>query len=75
MKIWFESCINYTKDSDCPVQLGLNYFKHNHTNPKFRSWRGFSVVVHFFKWTVILNYVDDFDAYDRKINRHKYRGK
>ena len=68
MKIWFENCHNFTTDSDCPVQLGLYWYKHRNFHKKFKSWRGFSVVFHFFKWSVTFNVVDDFKAYEYKMN-------
>jgi hypothetical protein len=69
MKLWFETCHNFTTDSDCPVQLGLHWYKHVcTTNNKFKSWRGFSIVCHFFKWSITFNAVDDFKAYDYRMN-------
>lgn len=74
MKIWFEHCINYTTTSDCPVKLGLDWYRHKKAKHKlFKYWNGFSITCHFFKWTITLNYVDDFEAYNARINyrRHK----
>jgi len=68
MKIWFSYCWNFTSDSDSPVKVGINWYRHINTNPKFKSWRGLTVIVHFFKWTYTMNAVDDYDAYDKKIN-------
>lgn len=75
MKLWFDYCGNFTLDGDTPVQLGLHWYKHKKSHSKFKSWRGFTVQLHFFKWSFNVNFVDDFEAYDRRINYWKYRDK
>ncbi len=73
MKIWFEKCLNYTTDSDCPVNLGLYWYKHIVLNKKFKPWHGFSVVFHLIKWTIVFNFVDDYEAYQAKMI-YRWRG-
>jgi hypothetical protein len=68
MKIWFDYCLNFTTDSDTPVKLGINWYRHINTSRKLKSWFGFTVVMHLFKYTVSVNFVDDFKAYNAKIN-------
>lgn len=76
MKIWLENCLNYTTISDCPVKLGLDWHKHRSIESKlFKNWNGFSMVLHFFKWSITLNWVDDYEAYDYKMNFRYMRKK
>lgn len=77
MKLWFEHFGNYTLEryyEYIPIQLGLSYHKHIFIgNKKFKGWKGVTITLFFFKWVVTMSCVDDYKAYDYKINYYKYR--
>lgn len=77
MKIWMTKCQMWDCD-DCggmkfKIQFGLDWYKHAKPNRKFKPWTGYTIALLFFKWYITLNYVDDYDAYDKKINWYKYK--
>jgi hypothetical protein len=70
MKIWFECSGMWVCEEDSyPVKFGVNWYKHVPGNPKyFKPWFGFSVVLCGFKKVLVFNFVNDYKAYNAKIN-------
>ena len=78
MKIWMTQCEMWDCD-DCggfkfKIQFAINWYKHaTPYSKKFKPWKGYTISVLFFKWYITLNYVDDYDAYDKKVNWYAYK--
>ena len=78
MKIWMTQCQMWDCD-DCgsmklKIQFGLDWYRHMWPgNRHLKSWKGYTIALLFFKWYITLNYVDDYEAYDRKHNWWKYK--
>ena len=70
MRIWFQWCQSWLLEDEY-VYVGIGGYKHAHTHP----WKGWTVFIVLYKWMIQLNYVSDWDTYDRKRNYFKYRSK
>jgi len=78
MKIWFDNCRIWDCDecglSNFKIQFAINWYRHAKPySKKFKPWTGYTFCLLFFKWYITLNYVNDFDAYDRKVNHFSYK--
>ena len=69
MKLWFDWNCNDNTYSDSNVKLGIGWYRHH----KDHKWWGLSVEIYLFSRYIAIHYVSDYDAYDRKINRRKYK--
>lgn len=68
MRCWFSYCLNYSYDSDTAVDVGVHWYKHKNTHPKYKSWFGFTVTFYLLKYLINFTFVNDYNAYDTKIN-------
>jgi len=72
MKAWFSWCHMFYYDEDSyPTKfiLGINWYRHQpFSSKKFKSWRGFTVVFYVIKYQVSFHFVDDYAAYEYRMN-------
>jgi hypothetical protein len=70
MKIWFDYCsMEHFHDDFYNIKLGIGWYRHAKTH----KWWGFTVEFYFFKWVVFVNYVSNWNEYDKKVNYRKYK--
>lgn len=67
MKIFFDWCHIFKGDYD--VKFGINWYKHHRDH----KWKGFTITIYLLFWLVSVNFVDNYEEYDKRINRHRYR--
>jgi hypothetical protein len=65
----------YTDEDTYHVKLGIDWFSHKHYNKKFKPWFGFTINFYIFSKLFAINFVDDYDAYDKKVHYWRYKVK
>jgi len=63
MRLWFERSYNI----DNNVTIGIYAFKHHKDHP----YVGYSAYFYFFKWMFVVNWVNNWNAYDLVINKRR----
>ncbi len=69
MKLLFDRCNLQSYFDDSNVRLGMGWYRHS----KDHKWWGITVEFYLLYWMITATFVNDFDAYDRKINYRKYK--
>jgi hypothetical protein len=69
MKIWFSHCDLDNFFTDASVKLGIGWYRHY----KGHKWWGATVEIYLIKWVVMVNYVSNWNEYDKKVNYRKYQ--
>ena len=69
MKAWFSLNHRFFVDSDdYPVKIGIHWHCHAKPVKKFKSWRGFTIDLYFFKYWISFIIVDDYEAHQARMN-------
>lgn len=66
MRLWFENCYSWLYEEE-NVYFAVTYAKPHPNHP----WKGFTLSMHLYKWILLFNYVDNYEAYDCVINQRK----
>lgn len=69
MKLLFDYYSLQHEFKDTNVKFGIGWYRH-HTN---HPWFGFSVQFYLYFWVFHITYVDNFKAYDERVNYRKHK--
>jgi hypothetical protein len=69
MKALFSYCHlpSFVSDSHVNPKIGFGWYKHHKDN----KWRGITVEFYLFKWIFFITFVDNYEEYNKKINRKR----
>lgn len=71
MKAWFSWCHMFPdlEEGGYNVKFGIDWYRHKSlVNKRFRGWRGFSIIFYLIKYQITFNIVDDYEAYEYRVN-------
>jgi len=60
-KIWVETYNSWLFEEE-HILFAISFFKHS----KLHKWKGCTFKISFFKWVLVVNYVNDYYAYTHK---------
>ena len=69
MKIWLSHSPLDNFFTDSSVKLGIGWYRHF----KGHKWFGLTFEIYLFKWVLFINYVSNWQEYDKKVNYRKYK--